>query len=898
MWGLSFLSPFVLSGLFTLPVIWWLLRVTPPPHRTQHLPTMAFLHNLPRTVTTAIQTPWWILLIRLLALGFLMIGIAGPVVKHNAVPSNTPKNYIFVFENGWSAAHTWFNQKADAEKLLRSMANDNTQIHILTTAPEPGQDVPLSQGPYTPVQAIGLLPTINLHPWEETLPRIKLPEGPAQTFWFGDGFDHDGQNKMMRESLKKGHVTYFAPDRLTGPLRLQRETETAPEKMVVQLDVPEPFEHDRSFQLETRNQKGAILSAEALTLPAGTKTLRHHLNRDLWGPNEPASFSIVGANSASAVVFLDGLIQIHTAAIIGTLLTDESPPLLRPEYYLTRAIEPYARFNITPFDRALKDRPDIIFAPDFSDPDPSVRDALVTYIQQGGILVRFAGPKTADRAHPALLPVPIYQGSHATAGLSSWTKPPQIKAFSATSPLAGLSPPDQINLRQQLLAEPLPGNDPAIWASVTDGTPLITGRKMGRGLIVLVHTSADPSWSDLPLTGFFAAFLKRLLQFADDRFENGPMTLTAQAEPIVLLDGFGQTQPPPATAQPIDLTIQAGSLPDSRHPPGLYQSGTQGQAINLSEHTSLPRPGASIPDSVERRIYSTTPRSFYDLRPYVLGAALFLILIDGMILLALQGLRFTPVISVLVLICALAGNTAQAADLSDLTTQTHLAYIVTPDAAQNRISMKGLSTLTETLRARTAIRMGDPKGLDLPRDDISLYPWIYWPVFQDTAMPDTKTLEKINDYLQRGGLIVFDTQDGSATIQPVLSQSWLRLQVILRALGTDDIRPVDERAVLLRSFYLLDRYIPGPDFGTLWIQSNTENNNDSVSSIIVSSGDWARNWSQGTGFGWENGRPDRSEIATRIGINITLYALTGNYKADQVHIQYIIDRMNTRGGGP
>lgn len=39
------------------------------------------------------------------------------------------------------------------------------------------------------------------------------------------------------------------------------------------------------------------------------------------------------------------------------------------------------------------------------------------------------------------------------------------------------------------------------------------------------------------------------------------------------------------------------------------------------------------------------------------------------------------------------------------------------------------------------------------------------------------------------------------------------------------------------------------------------------------------------------GRISSGEMAMRFGINVTMYALTGNYKADQVHVPYILERL-------
>jgi hypothetical protein len=38
------------------------------------------------------------------------------------------------------------------------------------------------------------------------------------------------------------------------------------------------------------------------------------------------------------------------------------------------------------------------------------------------------------------------------------------------------------------------------------------------------------------------------------------------------------------------------------------------------------------------------------------------------------------------------------------------------------------------------------------------------------------------------------------------------------------------------------------------------------------------------------GEPQR-EMAFRVGVNIVMYALTGNYKADQVHAPALLERL-------
>jgi hypothetical protein len=39
------------------------------------------------------------------------------------------------------------------------------------------------------------------------------------------------------------------------------------------------------------------------------------------------------------------------------------------------------------------------------------------------------------------------------------------------------------------------------------------------------------------------------------------------------------------------------------------------------------------------------------------------------------------------------------------------------------------------------------------------------------------------------------------------------------------------------------------------------------------------------------GEPRQREFAYRAGVNIVMYTLTGNYKADQVHVPALLERL-------
>jgi len=70
---------------------------------------------------------------------------------------------------------------------------------------------------------------------------------------------------------------------------------------------------------------------------------------------------------------------------------------------------------------------------------------------------------------------------------------------------------------------------------------------------------------------------------------------------------------------------------------------------------------------------------------------------------------------------------------------------------------------------------------------------------------------------------------------------------------------------------------------------------DGVSSILITSNDLAGAWALRPDgqpmLPLVPGEPRQRELAFRAGVNIVMYALTGNYKADQVHIPALLERL-------
>src|SRR3569623_898610 len=121
---------------------------------------------------------------------------------------------------------------------------------------------------------------------------------------------------------------------------------------------------------------------------------------------------------------------------------------------------------------------------------PELRERLNAWIDQGGVLVRFAGPRLAQ-PEDDLVPVKLRKGGRTLGGSLTWEKPQHLASFAGDSPFAGVAVPKDVTVSRQVLAEPDAVLATRSWASLEDGTPLVTGEHRGKGVVTLFHVGAD-----------------------------------------------------------------------------------------------------------------------------------------------------------------------------------------------------------------------------------------------------------------------------------------------------------------------------------------------------------------------------------------------------------------------
>jgi hypothetical protein len=283
------------------------------------------------------------------------------------------------------------------------------------------------------------------------------------------------------------------------------------------------------------------------------------------------------------------------------------------------------------------------------------------------------------------------------------------------------------------------------------------------------------------------------------------------------------------------------------------------------------------------------------LGPWLLAVAVLLLALDMLLALALRGLLRGSVAATVALVMLSTSPTAHALEANpNPALATRLGYVLSGDAQVDSVSKSGLEGLSDYVNRRTAATLVEPDPIEPGRTDLSEYPLIYWPITPDSAPLTAEQSAAFNDYTSRGGIVLIDTRDsGSGAGFAPGTESALRR--VAQGLVIPPLAPLTTDHVLARAFYLLADF-PGRYSGDpVWVQRDQDRTNDSVSPVIIGGNDWAAAWAVDADgrnpYAVIPGGQRQRTLAYRFGVNLVMYALTGNYKGDQVHVPAILQRL-------
>jgi hypothetical protein len=895
--ALNFGAPLILAALISLPILWWLLRVTPPQPRRIPFPPMRLLLGLKDEEQTPAHTPWWLLVLRLIAAALLIVALADPMIGR-AVKLLGQGPLVLVVDNGWAAAKNWDQRQTLIADLLHA-AGDRPVAIVPTATPGP---VTLLDAGAAEKNARELRPMS----WPgdralaaEEIARARLTERP-QFFWLSDGLE-DGQSRVLQRALAgAGNVRIFAPERPALGLLPPRHDGTGFTLAAIRAAANGPLK----VQVAAIGPKGETLSDVPLEFHAGETRGQAHITLPLEVRNQTARLEIQGEDSAGAVQLLDSGGSERRVGLVSAAVTENEQPLLSDVYYLERALTPFAEVEKGTISELIGHHVSVLFLADIGKISGTDADAVQKFLKGGGVLIRFAGPRMSNDTD-TLVPVSLRTGGRYLGSAMAWNQPQHLASFPLTSPFNGLTAPGEVTVSRQILAEPSADLSDRVWARLSDGTPLVTAKQSGGGWIVLFHITASPAWSTLPLSGLYVDMLKRLLALSAGTPAASLAKLSSLA-PLSMLDGFGHLEPPTPDITPIVARDFERTNVSIKHPPGLYGAHGVASALNEMNAQSTLAPLA-LPG-----MQSYGDARTIALAPYLLALAAALLCLDALVSLWLRGYfprrMLGAVTAALLAMLALPMPQARADAGMDVKAalDTRLAYVVTGLSDLDQTSKSGLMGLDMALKARTSYEPQDPIGVDIRHDDLSFYPLLYWPMDPREKNLSPEEVSKLNDYMRLGGTIVFDTRDLTlGAMRGEASPGTQTLRRLTQGLDLPPLEPVPPDHVLTKAFYILKDFPGRWTGGQVWVEKlppaekgkerQPARGGDGVSPAIIGGNDWAAAWAvDSTGRPMNEPVPGgeiQREMALRFGINLVMYALTGNYKTDQVHAPALLERL-------
>ncbi|QRM50050.1 DUF4159 domain-containing protein [Rhizobium sp. BG6] len=929
----AFAYPAILGALIALPIIWWLLRLTPPRPQSEVFPPLKILATVLKREETPAQSPWWLTLLRMLMAAAVILAIADPVFNPRTSSLAAGGPLVLFVDNGWATSPDWERRVKTADALIDDAESAGIPVSIAFTA-DPTNDAVAGTAAVARDKLRAAEPKPLVPDRQRAFEALRAALNgvhPGTLAFLTDGAaskDADATVKQLSD-LQPGQLRLVTGDE-KDTVAITAAGNAADSMSVTATRLDSALA--ASLPLTAQDAQGRPIAAGTVDFQPGQSVATGSIAAPFEMRNDFARVSIDNHATAGAVHLLDDGFKRRRVVLLSGEARDDFQPLLSPLYYIQRALQPYADLIepnspdlATAIPDLLSQNPSVIIMADIGRLPQETYEPLQRWIANGGTLIRFAGPRLAAApADDPLVPVTLRQGERALGGALSWAEPQPLADFPNFGPFAGMAKPTDVTVKRQVLAEPTPDLAERTWASLADGTPLVTTKPINAGRIVLFHVSAEATWSDLPISGNFVEMLRRIVQLSRSggvTSETGAASTAEALSPFRLLTAKGALTTETGAARPLIPNAKTTPLASFDNPPGLYGSEEGFTALNVLPANAELKPLDTSGVTLVRE--GLIGGETWSAKPALFLIALLLLVLDSLIVMFMGGAfsrvrgasRAAAVLAVAFGALALVHPSSSWADDSkpgdeqilQRLDNTHLAYVVTGEAEIDRISERGLEGLTDFLTYRTTLEPAPPVGLDLAKDELAFYPIIYWPVSATAPMPSAAAINKIDAYMRSGGTVLFDTKDQFNALDNnagASSANGERLQQILAGLDIPPLEPVPSDHVLTKSFYLLSSF-PGRYAGSpLWIEARQDNRSanaksaataDGVSPILITGNDFAGAWAVD-----DNGAPllptvppdeTQREYAYRTGVNIMMYMLTGNYKTDQVHVPALLERL-------
>src|SRR5262249_18242297 len=270
-----------------------------------------------------------------------------------------------------------------------------------------------------------------------SLDRFLNGAGDVEIVWLSDGVDVGRAGEFigaLGRLADKRSITVV--DGGIRPAHALAGADNAAGVLTVKVLRPTTASSDDAGTVRALDLKGLPLGEAPYAFKSSDRETDAVLDLPVEIRNDIARLEIGNERSAGAVQLLDKRWRRRTVGVITGTTADTAQLLLASTFYLSRALSPFADIRLgergSPGEAVMQfveHRLPMIVLADVGNVAGDARDRLTRWIDEGGVLVRFAGPRLAG-SEDDLVPVKLRRGGRILGGSLSWDRPQNLAAFS------------------------------------------------------------------------------------------------------------------------------------------------------------------------------------------------------------------------------------------------------------------------------------------------------------------------------------------------------------------------------------------------------------------------------------------------------------------------------------
>lgn len=637
---IDFGSPWMLGTLPpALLIAFLLMRSIERRAKEVDFPAIFILDMLDNTERDTDRMPIWQQMINYAAISAAVIGAADP--SWNPQESFGQDGPVIVaMDNGWDSAGNWDAVLERAQDIFRQAHNDDRQVIIVQMASHEGDGFKVMP-PMDAAAASQALTQINPMPWPVDYKAVQTGldihnEGTyGASYWLGSGLAGNGAQDFAKALNTIAPLRYIENEYSSLPMVLgPAQYENGDYRLTVRRAVAE---EQADFGISAYAQDNTLLASYTYSFGEGQKEVDVLFDvPDIVSADKLSSevfrFSINAQQNAAAQVIVDDQWKSRSVGLVVERLSD-TDSLLSEARFIQTALDPHSELFLGRIEELI-DSGDIsiLAVPDAVTISAVASEKIQEWVESGGTLIRFAGPNMARTAHKndPLLPLDLRKGVHSFS--LDEDKHARIDQFDPSSPLRGIQMDSSAEIHKQIMVEPGPDVSKKIWASLDDGSPLVSADQRGEGRVVLFHSSANTAWGEFSLSDNFVDILLEVVSSAKSIEESEALDLKA-LPPFLTMNGYGAIEnPPPYVADLQSKNCRISAL----NPPGLYGSSLSAVACNLSASIEDISPLRDVDSAIEREFYEVANNG-YDLKGAAWSLFLTLMLASTAVIMTQQG---------------------------------------------------------------------------------------------------------------------------------------------------------------------------------------------------------------------------------------------------------------------